>query len=449
MMGKIRLLLLGVLLLVNCGNALDLVVTSISCDSTLPVSVSRNYVALTCDGKKQCTFGELATLQGQLQYQQVQYLDLEEDYIVYMTAYFDVSVDFLGISDGTALSLCSKSIEPVSYGTTCPSDGRYNFNVTFYLPYYSDSWWATGWHDSGHINLYADIEEEILIGSCELFYTTKVTSSSHFLHAPSAASTMTLVVSIVGIFLLLSLYHSARDFYCVWKEDHLELHCGRKCCPTDKCFCGRDNSDNEDDDDVYYMEYDEHGEPVKPVYQLSDLPRVDDAYGDKICHSDDDGEADDEESGSDNCLEDSDLYHLEEDAGEVPLEPKMEEKLPPNIKSGGENCVEDSDVYHLQEDLFFVPPEPKMEEKLPPNLKGGGDNFVEDSDVYHLEKDAGEVPPEPKKEEKLPPNIKTPKDLLNEPKKCNPKAKTTVFKVWYIPPVAPCQNVCGEVDDVL
>jgi hypothetical protein len=60
-----------------------------------------------------------------------------------------------------------------------------------------------------------------------------------------------------------------------------------------------------------------------------------------------------------------------------------------------------------------------------------------------------ELPPVPKKEEKLPANVKTPKDLLNETKKPNPKAKEAVFKVWYIPPAAPCQNVCGEIDDVL
>jgi hypothetical protein len=56
---------------------------------------------------------------------------------------------------------------------------------------------------------------------------------------------------------------------------------------------------------------------------------------------------------------------------------------------------------------------------------------------------------EPKKEEKLPPNIKTPKDLLNEPKKINPKQKETVLKVWYIPPAATCRNLCGNEDNVL
>jgi hypothetical protein len=377
MIGKRRFLLLGALLLANCGNALDLVLTRISCDSTLPVSVARNQIALTCNGKKQCTFGELATLQGQLQYQQVKYLDLDEGYIVYITAHFDISVDFVDIADGSTLSLCNdRRIKPVTERATCPSDGRYNLNTTFYLPYYSDSWWATGWHASGQINLYADMEEQILIGSCELFYTTKVTSSSRFFHAPSAAVTVTVAVSIVGIFLVFSLFHTARDFYCVWKEDHLELHCGRKCCPADRCFCGQDDSDNDDDDDVYYMEYDEHGEPVKPAYQLSDLPRgVNNANDDNICQLDNAEEEDDEESGGDDC--------------------------------------------------------------------------AEDGHVYHLEEDAGGLPPEPKEEEKLPPNIKTPKDLLSEPKKYNPKAKTSVFRVWYIPPAAPCQNVCGVMDDVL
>jgi hypothetical protein len=74
----------------------------------------------------------------------------------------------------------------------------------------------------------------------------------------------------------------------------------------------------DDDDDVYYMEYDEHGEPLKSVYQLSDLPIVNDGDNeDNICQLDDDGEEYDEENGGDDCVEVCNVYHLEEGGGDL------------------------------------------------------------------------------------------------------------------------------------
>ena len=190
-------------LLLSSVKSLDLAIRSISCDDSLPVSVVD--VVMTCNDYSRCTFGDYAVVQGLLRYSGVDSLALKNNVTAYISGEFDVSVDLLVIPDGTVLDLCNDDdtfwVAAVDSSTVCPEDGTYDFEATFTLPDYGDSWWATGWRDSGEISLYADENQEVMIGSCQVRYVTQVTSANRFLHAPSAFTTamVAIGVGLVGV----------------------------------------------------------------------------------------------------------------------------------------------------------------------------------------------------------------------------------------------------------
>jgi hypothetical protein len=199
-------LAIGVLLL-SCATALDVVMRSIRCDKSLPVYVMNRKFKFTCNGKRRCTFGQTALLQGQVIYNGVEDASLYYGSIAFVSAAFDISVDYVNIKDGTEIDLCHSSyVSPVDEAITCPSDGRYYFNTTFRLPTYRHSWWATGWHDSGHFNIYTNYQETTRIGSCELHYVTKVTSKS-LIHLPPAASVVFFGFSLMIIGVVYAIYY--------------------------------------------------------------------------------------------------------------------------------------------------------------------------------------------------------------------------------------------------
>lgn len=195
-----------VLFLTSYTNALDIAIRRVSCDESLPVAIE--YINMICsESQSSCTFGSVALLQGQLCYNGVYAIGLSQNSSAYMSGEFDVSVDYLSIPMGTQLDLCSDDwILAEDNANECPHDGLYNFEAIFQLPDYDDSWWATGWHESGELNLYADAHLEELIGSCEIYYDTQVTST-RAIHAPSAFTVVFLVSSIVLVGLTWALYY--------------------------------------------------------------------------------------------------------------------------------------------------------------------------------------------------------------------------------------------------
>lgn len=76
----------------------------------------------------------------------------------------------------------------------CPGAGSHDFQVTYKLPSSgseSTSWLASGWHGSGDMAMYAEPNENMMIGHCTLDLQTYVTASSadekSLLGTPSAA----------------------------------------------------------------------------------------------------------------------------------------------------------------------------------------------------------------------------------------------------------------------
>lgn len=210
--------------------ALDLEIRSFSCDESLPVYVLEGSVEMECshDEKNRCTFGDYAIIKGQLYYNGVGDIEMDGNTTAYISGQFDISVDYLVIPKGTKMNLCTDDeeadssawITAVGDGIECPQDGTYDFVAGLHLPSYGSSWLATGWHDYGEVSLYADANQEYLIGSCEIHYVTQVTSNSS-IHPLSAFATVFIVggVALVGVtwILFFALFVRRRN------EDHEHL----------------------------------------------------------------------------------------------------------------------------------------------------------------------------------------------------------------------------------
>ena len=207
-------------LLVSIVDALDIAVRSISCDESLPVYVVQESFALNCT---RCTYGDAVLLQGQLRYNGVQDLELENSYISYVNGEFDISVDLVHFR--TVIDLCNDdviSITATDDSTECPGDGVYDFETTLKLSNYGSNWWASGWHNSGEIHMYADADESSKIGSCEVHYVNQVTSPIPFLRAPSAKfivilAMLPLAMGVVYAFYWIMVVYKPRKRY---KDDY-------------------------------------------------------------------------------------------------------------------------------------------------------------------------------------------------------------------------------------
>ena len=258
---RMLVLLLLLLLLLTGSEALDVQVKSIRCDKSLPISIYNRNFTLTCNGKSQCSFGSDALAQGQLLYSGVGDLGLTNN-VAYLKAELDVSVGYINMPSTTVYLCRDNVIVPVDdSSSSCPEDGRYNFNVSFTLPTYDHSWRATGWHESSSVYLYADYGKQTLIGSCTLHYVTKVTSSAMF-HKPSAAMVLFLAFNIGVAAVVYALYRLVKvmtkqcpvacndddkdqtmfEFQCMQHE---------KYCVPNNCVCGMKNTtcDSTDEED--------------------------------------------------------------------------------------------------------------------------------------------------------------------------------------------------------
>lgn len=239
------------ILLLSSSYALDLEIRSFLCDESLPVSVVDGAVDMTCSSDPKCTFGDSVLVQGQLNYNGVEKLGMEDNTTAYMSGKFDISVDYLVIPN-TKMNLCadeydedSSWITAVENTTQCPQDGIYDFEAVFMLPYYESNWWATGWHDVGQVNLYAGASQELLIGSCEIHYVTKVTSDSQF-HAPSALTTLFIIGGVTLVSVTWALY-------CIFF-----VYRARRRQRTNKTKHDNNGHDDDDDDERYRYMNDDH-----------------------------------------------------------------------------------------------------------------------------------------------------------------------------------------------
>lgn len=93
----------------------------------------------------------------------------------------------------------------------CPNDGVYPYSIQYVLPSAgteSASWLASGWTGTGVIELYAQRNDQMKIGHCELVLSTYVTKedNSSLLSAPSAAATAGIVLAVLVAAFLMCFY---------------------------------------------------------------------------------------------------------------------------------------------------------------------------------------------------------------------------------------------------
>lgn len=93
----------------------------------------------------------------------------------------------------------------------CPYDGSYPYKVEYVLPSAgseSASWLASGWTGSGVLQMYANRNDQTLIGECTMVLSTFVSKEDEdtLLGAPSAAATAGIVLAIVFATVLMCFY---------------------------------------------------------------------------------------------------------------------------------------------------------------------------------------------------------------------------------------------------
>lgn len=110
------------------------------------------------------------------------------------------------------IPLCSEYLQGSEYNSDeCPGDGSYDFNILYKLPSagaQSTSWLASGWDGSGVFRIYAEENENMLIGECTFAMKTFVTANEEagFFQTPSAAATVGIVLGALAALALICVF---------------------------------------------------------------------------------------------------------------------------------------------------------------------------------------------------------------------------------------------------
>ena len=126
-----------------------------------------------------------------------------------------MAMDFT-LFDMIAFPLCGDESAYISSDADnqndCPGDGVYNYSVPYRLPNAgaeSASWLASGWQGVGYLDYYAEPDESMQIGHCELTLKTFVTHSSAedgLFATPSAATTMGIILGSVAAIAVMCMF---------------------------------------------------------------------------------------------------------------------------------------------------------------------------------------------------------------------------------------------------
>jgi len=107
------------------------------------------------------------------------------------------------------LPLCYYYLKPSeSNQYDCPGDGSYGFSVNYILPGaggQSSSWLATGWAGTGTISIFAESNENMMIGQCTFNLKTYVTPDPErgIFQTPSAAASVGMLGGSVAALVLI------------------------------------------------------------------------------------------------------------------------------------------------------------------------------------------------------------------------------------------------------
>jgi len=142
-----------------------------------------------------------------------------ENNVAYMSAELKLwTIDF-NLLDMMQVPLCDDSmVSDENNANDCPGDGSYDYSVTYKLPSAGSeptSWLASGWEGSGLVQMFAEPNEDMMIGDCVLVLRTYVTKKdqSSLISTPSAAQTAGIVLGSIALFALLMVW-----CYCCRKK---------------------------------------------------------------------------------------------------------------------------------------------------------------------------------------------------------------------------------------
>ena len=206
LVGTSLLLLLGA---TPAARAADITITSLECDSSLPVSASS--ASLDCyphDGY--CMLGQDVSVKSTITLSGVSsataYTMLRIGLDTGYSQIDDVANQYAlnQYSEPQQVNLCTWTSGGYGY---CPQDGTYTLRATHTLPTWGDKdWFLTGEKFMAELLVYSDADGTELIGDCKAHITTRVTNptgQSEYYDVPSASRVAIIAGASVGVAALL------------------------------------------------------------------------------------------------------------------------------------------------------------------------------------------------------------------------------------------------------
>jgi hypothetical protein len=130
-----------------------------------------------------------------------------------MTSNLELWTLNFNLFDMLPVPLCHETMTASSSNANqCPGTGSYDFSITYTLPDAGSpktSWFATGWSGEGVIQMFAQTDETMKIGECQLdlqTFVTRTEGSSSLLQFPSAAVSSGIFLALFLLMVLVSLY---------------------------------------------------------------------------------------------------------------------------------------------------------------------------------------------------------------------------------------------------
>lgn len=154
-----------------------------------------------------------------------------ENNVAYMTADLSLWAMDFNLCDMRQVPLCYETmVAGENNQNDCPGDGEFEYSINYQLPGAGNqaaSWLATGWQGSGRIRMYAEPNENMMIGDCRLELKTYVTQQEDTLvGTPSAAIAAGISLAVVLMIGLCCCYWSCcrrnkRKITTVTEEENL------------------------------------------------------------------------------------------------------------------------------------------------------------------------------------------------------------------------------------
>ena len=117
-----------------------------------------------------------------------------ENSIAYLSANIELFTIKFNLVDMFPIPLCYETMVGSDENLyDCPGDGTYDYSINYTLPSAGakhQSWLASGWRGTGLIQLYAEMDDTMLMGECDLNLQTYVTRPERkfsLIQVPSAA----------------------------------------------------------------------------------------------------------------------------------------------------------------------------------------------------------------------------------------------------------------------